>query len=564
MRIERWYWLIVFCIISTGIHLGLVYKSKRFYNLPPAPKQTEIEVALEPLSEPPAPKPVEPPKPKPEPKPKPPVGLTEKDLAALLNPRRDAKPTPEFVHPKAVGRVRIAAKEPLVTTNEKRPTAPNVDPGGVEKLKNETPITAGLPTGIRDAGEPKLQRMARNDLPGGGGSPAPGPVLGGKGGAKGPEAPPEDILFNGGGAGGMNLPRVAPRIGGGGGASILSVENPLAKEAIPEDKPGLGAGLGGGQGLGADKGVGVGRGAGIGTRLDGTVALGTLHAKPGVGIGAGVGKNIGTRPPGGGKGTGSELPGTGGTGIGYGRGSGIGVGNGTGQGVGDGGGSRVGRMRGIPFGDVAGLLRGDQDGGGGKGGGPGGPGRGGLFGAAPIKNGGAPVHIAYLMDVSGSMREYNKIGKAKEALKKALSELKPRDTFNIIVFWGRIDAFSDIMVQATVGNVEAANIYVDNLRIGDGTNLSAALDKAFTMEDLTHMFVMSDGEPNRGIMNPRIMRDHIKDMNESIKVKISTLALTDGRRFEGMEMLKAIAAENDGQYFPVNLGDMAEKVPEKP
>src|SRR5205085_9884370 len=117
------------------------------------------------------------------------------------NPRRTAmKPTPEFVHPKAIGRVRVVAKEPLVTTNEKRPKAPNVNPGGVEKLKNETPITSGLPTGIRDAGEPKLQRTARNDLPGGGGSPAPGPVLGGKGGAKGLEAPPEDILFNGGGA----------------------------------------------------------------------------------------------------------------------------------------------------------------------------------------------------------------------------------------------------------------------------------------------------------------------------------------------------------------------------
>src|SRR6185369_8049324 len=124
------------------------------------------------------------------------------------------------------------------------------------------------PTGKRDSG-PELQRMARLQTPGGGGSPAPGLVLGGKGGAPGPISPPEDIVFNGGGAGGVNLPKAPPRIGGGGGKSILSVENPLAKELIPEEKPGVGPGLGGNQGQGAGGGVGVGRELGIGTRLDG-------------------------------------------------------------------------------------------------------------------------------------------------------------------------------------------------------------------------------------------------------------------------------------------------------
>ena len=100
---------------------------------------------------------------------------------------------------------------------------------------------------------------------------------------------------------------------GGGGADRYRVENPPAKELVPEDKPGIGPGTGGGAGKDAGTGAGYVAGAGIGTRPDG-VAPGTLRAKPGDVIGAGVGSGIGTRSPGGGRGTGEELPGTGGSG----------------------------------------------------------------------------------------------------------------------------------------------------------------------------------------------------------------------------------------------------------
>lgn len=552
MRIERWYWLGLFCVISLALHIGLAIESPGFYEPPVLTKPSEIEVTLLPPEPPAVEKKVEPPKPLPQPKP--PPGLTEKDLAKLLTPRRaEAKPSPVTVNPNAAhGPVHIVKLDKPI--EEKRPVEVNAEPGGIEKLKEERPLPSGLPAGVKDAGKPKLSRIARADLNlGGGGSPDPGIVPGGKDGAKGPEAPPEDIVFNGGGSGGQKLPKAAPRNGGGGGSSILSVENPLAKEAIPEERPGAGPGGGGGQGAGVNRGVGYGRGFGIGTRLDAKEALSTLRSKPGIGIGAAVGDRIGTNPPGGGKGTGSELPGSGGTGIGYGRGSGIGIGNGKGTGVGDGGGARAGRMRGVPFGDVAGLLRGDLDGGGGKGGGPGGPGRGAVFGAKPTGGGGGPVHIAYLLDISGSMRDGNKLGKAKEALIKALNELKPKDSFNIVVFWGRCAAFSDVMLSATQGNVEAACIFVERLRTGDGTNISVAIEQTFQMEELTQIYLLSDGEPTYGIKDPTRMRDRIKELNRDRNIRISTLALGLGEQFPGMALLKGIAEDNRGQYSYVNL-----------
>src|SRR5258708_12249146 len=91
MRIERWYWLLVFCCISFIIHIGMVMRSRAFTLRVPEPtKPTEIEVALEP----PAPeKPKEAPKPKKDtpPKPKPQPNREQiKDPANLTPPTSNA------------------------------------------------------------------------------------------------------------------------------------------------------------------------------------------------------------------------------------------------------------------------------------------------------------------------------------------------------------------------------------------------------------------------------------------------------------------------------------------
>jgi hypothetical protein len=549
MRIERWYWLPIFCAVSLFVHIVAVRLSPSLASQLPNPKTAEIEVSLAPHPEPPKPEQKkEPPKPPVTPEPKKERPKQESPIKAPPE-KHIAKAKPERgvpFDPKVTKRPVVIAKNV--------PTAPNAEPGGNPELEKEVPLPSGLPSGKRDAGMPRLTRMAKAEIkPGGGGSPAPDPNLTGKGGAAGPEAPPEDILYAGGGAGGINLPRVAPRMGGGGGLNFLAVQNPLAKDAVPDDRPGLGPGKGGAAGAGAGGGVGYARDKGIGTRLDGGPALATLRAKPGIGIGAGKGDKIGTNPPGGGKGTGAELPGTGGTGLGYGRGSGIGVGNGSGVGVGDGSGGPVGRIRGVPFGDVAGILGGDPNGGGGKGGGPGGPGRGGVFGKLPGGGGGGgKVHIVYVLDISGSMQLADKIGRAKTALKKALSELKPGDTFNVLAFARDVYGLSDEMVQATKVNVESASEYVDGLRLRPNTNISAAMQVALSFEKVTHVYLLTDGEPETGIRDFEELRKFIQEKNTS-KAHINTLAIGIGETFRGMQLLKAVASENDGLYGYVDV-----------
>ncbi len=550
LKSEKWYWLAGFCWLSLIVHVGVGLNSRDFRPPFVPPKVQEIEVALEPLPEPPKPVVEQKPTPPPPP-PAPRQAAIEKPTTqpTVSDVQRDQKimrmamrPAPKLVLPAAPSAL-VPLPQPALKLNA---PVSAVKPSPII----DEPIASGLPQGMKNAGAPKMTRVARLDpIPGGGGAPAPGIVLGGKGGAPTPENPIEDVTFFGGGAGGMKLPREAPRMGGGGGRSILSVENPLAKELIPEDKPGAGPGTGGGAGKSGGTGVGFVQGAGIGTRPDGRVALGTLRAKPGDGIGAGVGSGIGTRSPGGGRGTGSELPGTGGTGEGYGRGSGIGFGTGTGVGAGDGGGARIGLNRGIPFGDIAGMLKGGEGGGGGGGGAAG---RGGVFGAGPTGGGGGPVHIVYVMDVSYSMQEGDKISRAKEALKKALSELKAVDSFNIIIFFDGLRTFSDEMVKASRGNIDAAKLYIDFITLRPATRLDNALQAALSLPAATHIFLLSDGEPNRGITDHKQLRTLARELNTK-KIPIIALALGLGEQWPGMDLLKGIAADSKGQFSYVNL-----------
>ncbi len=375
MRVERWYWLVAFCLVSFCVHLGMT----RFgpaYGLPAAAeKSPEIVVALQPMPEPEKKKP----EPKPLPKPKPVVKLTPQPQPTpkvVLGKRMTAavKPTPR---PVVVAR----KTEPVVAPKQPQPIspAPKVTvSGGIEEIENEKPVVLGAPNAPK-AQTPSLPHLAvaRREANVGGGAPSPSLVPDGKGGASGPEAPPEEVLYNGGGKGGKQLPKEAPALGGGGGASILSVNNPLAKDVIAEDKPGAGPGTGGNVGTGTGGGVGFARSKGIGTNPNGRLPLASLSNASGSGNGNSRGSGTGTRPPGGGHGTGSELPGTGGEGLGYGRGKGVGIGRSNGVSVGEGAGGSAFTGKGSPsFGDIGGLLAGDRNGGGGLNGGIGGRGTG--------------------------------------------------------------------------------------------------------------------------------------------------------------------------------------------
>ena len=394
VRSERWWWLGGFLLLSVLLHVFLALHGPGSGLMAEAPSSKEIELILEPL--PPAKKM---PKPKVAARPKPtPKAVKEPPRVAKLPEKRPVpkavlKPVPKVAVkpveekpvaravPRPVALVRLARETPTVkpavahvtqtVTPEKLPEqAEPIRVASVTPRLSRSHATldmtnplAGLATpeetpelaAPAHADMPKITRSASART-----GPAGGASGGGRSAAHGAQTP-TDQPQDSGLAGGMHFPRMAARIGG---QSVMSVKNPLAEDAVPEEKPGFSQGAGGGPGLAQGRGRGG---------LDGKL-LASLHGGHGPGLGGGIGggrgagsgrgsgrgrgaaRGSGTGASGNGDGSGPDLPTAGDDGYG-----GLGVGHGAqtgGVGQATGGGRRVARGGGA-FGDVGGLLRGE-------------------------------------------------------------------------------------------------------------------------------------------------------------------------------------------------------------
>lgn len=412
MRTERWWWLGGFLLVSILIHALLALHGPSFGLQGYSASSKEIELTLETLPpekkphQKPRPKVAEKPKPKPLPKiamkppPKPPkvAKIVEKRpvLAktapkivqkVAVKPLEEKPVVPTVATPAPKVQIAKAPHNPMVTPAVAK-SVPTVKPEALpETLPEQTasvktpaiaprmtssrmPLPMANPlsglTSVDDkpqamaapSNTPRITRMASARAGGSGGASG-----GGQSRSHGPQTP-TDLPQADGLPGGMHFPRMASKVGG---ESILSVKNPLADFAVPEDKPGYSAGVGGHPGVGSGRGSGGLHGILMASRNTGTGAGrgGGIGGGQGAGRGSGSGSGRGNRSGtgtgrgGSGSGDGADQPGAGGDGFGR-LGAGLGTGAG-GTGRGPGGGFRLasGRGGGGIFGDVGGILHGE-------------------------------------------------------------------------------------------------------------------------------------------------------------------------------------------------------------
>lgn len=105
----------------------------------------------------------------------------------------------------------------------------------------------------------------------------------------------------------------------------------------------------------------------------------------------------------------------------------------------------------------------------------------------------------FIVDVSGSMNG-QPLDIAKELLKNLVSNLKPTDKFNVILFAGSSDVFSEESVAANEANIKTALRIISNYAGGGSTELLPALKTAFALkgaEGFSRTFVVvTDGYVN--------------------------------------------------------------------
>lgn len=104
--------------------------------------------------------------------------------------------------------------------------------------------------------------------------------------------------------------------------------------------------------------------------------------------------------------------------------------------------------------------------------------------------------LIFVMDVSGSMHGVP-LDMGKDAMRQALRQLRPMDTFNVITFAGRTGQAFASPRPANQSNLKAAVEYVDGLKAGGGTQMIKGVEAALspTVEPGRHRYVffMTDG-----------------------------------------------------------------------
>lgn len=114
----------------------------------------------------------------------------------------------------------------------------------------------------------------------------------------------------------------------------------------------------------------------------------------------------------------------------------------------------------------------------------------------------AASNLVFLVDVSGSMNQSDKLPLLKSAFRMFVSKLKPTDTVSIVAYAGA----SGVVLEPTKAS-DADTIFraIDNLNAGGGTNGAAGIEeayrlaeKSFVKDGVNRIFLATDGDFNVG------------------------------------------------------------------
>ncbi len=180
----------------------------------------------------------------------------------------------------------------------------------------------------------------------------------------------------------------------------------------------------------------------------------------------------------------------------------------------------------------------------------------------PIDREGRPLsNLVFLIDVSGSMDQPNKLPLVKQSLQRLVEELGENDRIAIVVYAG-----ASGLVLPSINCMRKAEILsaIDQLQAGGSTNggagIQLAYDQAishFIKNGVNRVILATDGDFNVGISN----RDELVKLIEAKRqsgVYLSVLGFGIDNLKDGQ--LEALADKGNGNYAAIDSLKEAEKV----
>lgn len=172
----------------------------------------------------------------------------------------------------------------------------------------------------------------------------------------------------------------------------------------------------------------------------------------------------------------------------------------------------------------------------------------------------ADVNLTFVIDVSGSMEEDDRIGVVRDSLDLLVSQLRPTDSVAIVTY----ETDSEVLLEMTdVGDGEELRGAISELEARGSTNMQAGLEdgyalagEAFDAEKDNRVILLSDGEANVGITDHDEMLDALGD---DVAEGITLLTVGVGDSYN-QEMLEQLADNGDGWAVYFSTASEAERV----
>jgi Ca-activated chloride channel family protein len=169
--------------------------------------------------------------------------------------------------------------------------------------------------------------------------------------------------------------------------------------------------------------------------------------------------------------------------------------------------------------------------------------------------------LTFVMDVSGSMQEDNKIEMVKYGLTKLVDQMRPNDRVAIVAFSN--DAWV-VLEPTSVENRNRIIAAINNLYPMNSTNTEAGLRLGY---DLAHRYyrdgvinrviLASDGVANVGNTDPNVLAQYAQDYYGR-NIFLSTVGVGQGNYND--QLLEQLADKGNGTYSFLDSPEAAERI----
>jgi Ca-activated chloride channel family protein len=171
------------------------------------------------------------------------------------------------------------------------------------------------------------------------------------------------------------------------------------------------------------------------------------------------------------------------------------------------------------------------------------------------------VNLVFLLDVSGSMNQPNKLPLVRESMKLLVRELSPRDRVAIVVYAGSSGLVLDSTSATEKDKIVAA---IDSLTPGGSTNGAAGIQLAYEMASkhfitggVNRVILATDGDFNVGVTSQDELTRLIEAKRKS-GVFLSVLGFGMGNLKDST--MEKLADKGNGNYGYIDTLDEARKV----